>query len=82
MKRKSLKSDQEHKEAAFPRSGYDFFGGEYSKPQSGMSKRFYAACQVVKAVIRSPLNDDRITDKKIVERTYKIVDELLKQENT
>lgn len=70
-------------EPAFPQPGTEFFGGGYQDPVFGMSKRFYAACMMTKVLVGSPnfgSVPEGITDKKIVTRSYKLADEILRQE--
>lgn len=52
------------------------------KPHLGMSKRFYAACAVMRGISADTnvrLDEEGI--KRCVALSYKIADELLKQEN-
>lgn len=79
-------------EFAFPCVGYGLNGDGYL--QEGISKRFYAACQITPSVISALLSSDKAIqrlnnvmkqtnssqEEVIVGMVYEYVDELLKQE--
>ncbi len=67
MKDKNLRED-----SAFPFSnmGSEIFG---------MSKRFYAACAAMQALVS--INNQSTTIEEDIKLSYKFADELLKQEN-
>ena len=48
--------------------------------QPGMSKRFYAACKAMQAMMMDKLHPNENMIKGVVEDAYKIADEMLKQE--
>jgi hypothetical protein len=48
--------------------------------ETGISKRFYAACAAMQGLLRSPAVM-RFTDEEIITKAYSLADELLKQEN-
>lgn len=52
---------------------------ERNKPAKENSKRFHAACIIFPAIFNHA--DEEASYKLMVEKTYKIVDELIKQEN-
>ncbi len=78
-------------EPAFPRTEADLFGGGFCEGQTGMSKRFYAACAAMQGVLSDETamlqlikfarergrNEGR---KFIIEAAYALADELLRQE--
>jgi hypothetical protein len=56
----------------------------YNQIESGMSKRFYAACAAMQGILASWSRDDMPTTtgiKLCVSTAYELADELLKQEN-
>lgn len=55
--------------------------GMYSVHQEGMSKRFYAACSAMQGYLSNNDYVAKYTYARIVEDSYLIADELLKQEN-
>ena len=55
--------------------------GSESYLQEGMSKRFYAACAAMQGLLSGNLVSISTPDDAIVEMSYKLADELLKQEN-
>jgi len=74
-------------EPAFPISA------EKYEPNFGVSKRFYAACFAMQGIISNPNTayqllqrlgadgDKKEADKLVIEQSYILADELLKQEN-
>ena len=48
--------------------------------QPGMSKRFYAACKAMQAMMADKLHPNKNMIKGVVEDAYKIADEIIKQE--
>lgn len=74
-------------EPAFARSEGNYDGGGCAKEQDGISKRFYAAEGMVRALIESPNFNELLGNlpagiwiSKVVEKGYKLADELLRQE--
>ncbi|MGV8961903.1 MAG: hypothetical protein ACOH2V_00800 [Candidatus Saccharimonadaceae bacterium] len=57
------------------------FGNGQGVWESGMSKRFYAACAVLPAIIPCVNIHAEDTPEYLAKKAYEIVDELLKQEN-
>ncbi len=57
-------------------------GGESFKAQQGMSKRFYAACAAMQGILASyaGLQIAHFPEGFIASESYKMADELLKQE--
>ena len=71
-------------EPAFPELNSEYDGQDRILPyqNSGMSKRFYAACTAMQGLVTSiPLDNTAIWKQEIIEKSYKLADELLKQEN-
>lgn len=59
-----------------------FQTGNYNAHYSGINKRFYAACAAMQGmIIGMPSENAAIWKKSIIERAYKLADELLEQEN-
>lgn len=79
-------------ESAFPEITYKYtVNGNYPKLMHypGMSKRFYAACAAMQALITNFPKERMINDgyialteySEIIKESYEFADELLKQEN-
>lgn len=62
------------KKKAFPTVDY------IHNEDSGMSKRFYAACKAMQAMFIDKLHPNDQMVKEIVKDAYRIADEMLKQE--
>lgn len=71
---------KEKNSPAYPQNNEDLIEHAiaYGKSPKGMSKRFYAACQ---AIVGIASMEKMKSPKEMVERAYKIADEMLKQEN-
>ena len=67
-------------EAAFPRP-VNSAAGLYNKSQKGMSKRLYIATQISKSLINKDEYFRNNDNQTLIKESYKITDELLKQEN-
>jgi len=69
-------------EPAYPNKRYDI-NGAMDRQYKGMSKRFYAACAAMQGLTQRFIgiysSDEDI--KGIVKQSYKLADELLRQEN-
>ena len=84
---KNEKLGQEH---AFPTDRTDG-RGMWSKENTGMSKRFYAATQILSSIVvneklrlnwKGVIQDDyKEFNKMLVSQSYELADELLRQEN-
>jgi len=72
-------SDKLGLEPAFPEMHDNSDANKYGQP--GMSKRFYAACAAMQGLLSGRLISVATSDEVIVEISYKLSDELLKQEN-
>ncbi len=68
---------QQNNESAFPWGDYEGL----KAGQSGMSKRFYAACKAMEAMMMDKLHPNDKMIKGVIKDAYRIADEMLKQEN-
>ena len=72
-------------EPAFPGDTLELGpGGEFKYHETGMSKRFYAACAAMQGIVSTLTHGPEIAEydnEFIAEASYKLADELLKQEN-
>lgn len=65
---------------AFP--GVEAIGDNKIIPFNGMDKRFYAACAAMQGIMAGRnITFDSLHPRRVIEFSYKLADELLKQEN-
>lgn len=83
-------SEKLGQEPAFPfvEEQMGAYGEKYYVVTVGMSKRFYAACAAMNAMIpliasdkNIRVNGDKLTPESVARASYMYADELLKQEN-
>lgn len=70
-----MNEEQQYEERAFPQLSNSFFGN-----QLGMSKRFYAACAAMQGLLSKTYESSTELDPLIVQHSYRLADELLRQE--
>lgn len=75
-----MKKDKLGQESAFPNVAFDKNGiFTHNDEDYGMSKRFYAACVAMQGMLSNE-KDYGSSYFEIIERSYQLADELLKQE--